>query len=158
MKEIEASVRAALEHYNMKEVEQLSQTTQLVKTRYPPIWSGQSYKRWKMEVERWSINNKASEEEKYIDLYKSLKKNDIIKYFVHRTLVKKVDEVRTVKRIIEVMTEKYLKTKSERILELMKKISYFKMDENVETLLDRFDELIMEVDKERLAENLKYAC
>ena len=110
-----------------------------------------------MEVERWCTNNKASEEEKYIDLYESLKKNDVIKDFVHRTLVEKVGEVRTVRRIIEVMTEKYSKTKSEKILELMRKISCFKMDDNMETLIDRFEELITEVDKEKLAENLKYA-
>ena len=52
VKEIEASVRAELEHYNRKEAEASGQTTQLVKTRYLPIWSGQSYERWKMEVER----------------------------------------------------------------------------------------------------------
>ena len=60
VKEIEASVRAAMEHYNRKEVEASGQTTQLVKARYLPIWSGQNYKRWRMEVERWSTNNKAS--------------------------------------------------------------------------------------------------
>ena len=39
----------------------------------------------------------------------------------------------------------------------MKKICKFKMDDNVETLLDRFKEMITEVDKINLAENLKYA-
>jgi hypothetical protein len=39
----------------------------------------------------------------------------------------------------------------------MKKISNFKMHENVKTLLDRFEELKMEVDKEKLGENLKCA-
>ena len=38
VKEIEASVRAALEHYGRKEIEPMNQTTQLVKSRYPPIW------------------------------------------------------------------------------------------------------------------------
>ena len=55
------------------------------------------------------------------------------------------------------MMDKYLKTKIEKILELMRKISCFKMDDNVETLRYRFDEIIMEVDKEKLVENLKYA-
>ena len=43
-------------------------TTQLVKTRQPPLWSGQKFDRWKVEVERWYENNKSSDEEKYIDL------------------------------------------------------------------------------------------
>ena len=72
-------------------------------------------------------------------------------------MVEKVGEVRTVRRIIEVMRDKYLKTKIEKILELMRKISCFKMDDNVEILIDRFEELIMEVHKGKLAENLKYA-
>ena len=50
-------------------------TTQLVKTRQPPLWSGQNFYRWKVEVERWYENNKSSDEEKYIDLLESLKKN-----------------------------------------------------------------------------------
>ena len=65
--------------------------------------------------------------------------------------------MRTVKKILDVMKEKYSKTKGEKILELMNKISNFKMDDNVETLLDRFEEMITEVDKINLAENLKYA-
>ena len=89
-------------------------------------------------------------------MYESLKKNNIIKEFVHRTLVEQVGEVRTVKRIIEVMMDKYSKTKSEKILELMRKISCFKIDDNVENLIDRFKELITEVEKEKLMENLKY--
>ena len=37
-------------------------TTQLVKTRQPPLWSGQQFDRWKVEVERWYENNKSSDE------------------------------------------------------------------------------------------------
>ena len=43
-------------------------TTQLVKSRQPPLWSGQQYDRWRIEVERWYKNNKSSDEEIYIDL------------------------------------------------------------------------------------------
>ena len=50
-------------------------TTQLVKPRFPPLWSGQDFDRWKIEIEKWFDNNKASDEEKYIDLIESLKKN-----------------------------------------------------------------------------------
>ena len=90
-------------------------------------------------------------------MFESLKKNDIIKDYIHRILVEKVRGTRTVKKALDVMSEKYLKTKGEKILDLMKKISNFKMDENVKTLLDRFKEMITEVDKTNLAENLQYA-
>ena len=65
-------------------------TTQLVKTRQPPLWSGQKFDRWKVEVERCYENNKSSDEEKCIGLLESVKKNDVIKDFVVNTLVEKV--------------------------------------------------------------------
>ena len=61
-------------------------------TRQPPLWSGQKFDRWKVEVERWYENNKSSDEEKYIDLLESLKKNEVIKEFVVNTLVKKWEQ------------------------------------------------------------------
>ena len=54
-------------------------TKQLVKPRFPPLWSGQEFDRWRIEVDRWFDNYKSSDEEKYIDLLESLKKNDAIK-------------------------------------------------------------------------------
>ena len=61
------------------------------------------------------------------------------------------------KKVLDVMNEKFLKMKGEKILELMKKISDFWTDGNVETLIDRFKEMIMETENMNLAENLKYA-
>ena len=78
---------------------------QLMKPKLPPIWSGQEFDRWRIEVEKLFNNNKSTEEEKYIDLLESLKKNDAIKEFVVKTLVEKVREVRIVKRILDVMIE-----------------------------------------------------
>ena len=57
-------------------------TTQLVETRQPPLWSGQKFDRWKIEVERRYENNKSKDEDNYIDLLESLKKNEVIKDFV----------------------------------------------------------------------------
>ena len=53
-------------------------TTQLVKPRQPPLWSGQKFDRWKVEVERWYENNRANDEDKFIDLLESLKNNEVI--------------------------------------------------------------------------------
>ena len=84
-----------------------------------------------LEIERWYENNKSSEEEKYIDLLESLKKNEVIKYFVVNTLVEKVGTTRTATRTLEVMSEKYDKNIGEKTSEMMRKISGkgFKSDE-----------------------------
>ena len=58
-------------------------TIQLVKPRFPSLWSGQEYDRWRVEVEKWYDNNKSTDEEKYIDFMESLKKNENIKEFVN---------------------------------------------------------------------------
>lgn len=54
-------------------------------------------------MERWYENNKYSDEDRYIDLLESLKKNEVINDFVVQTLVEKVGTTRTVMRIVEVM-------------------------------------------------------
>ena len=73
------------------------------------------------EVKNWTANSKASEEDKFIDLLESLKENYAIKEYVHRTLIEKVGNNRTVERMLKVLNEKYLITKAEKILGLMNK-------------------------------------
>ena len=34
-------------------------TIQLVKPRFPPLWSGQEYDKWRVEVEKWFDKNKS---------------------------------------------------------------------------------------------------
>ena len=50
---------------------------------------------------------------------------------MNRTLIEKVRENRNVKKVLEVMTEKYSRTKGEKMLEAMNNISGFKTDEKV---------------------------
>ena len=90
-------------------------------------------------------------------MLESLKENEAIKEFVVKTLVEKVGEIRIVKKILEVMTEKFAKTASEKTADMMRKISEngFKTDEKLDVMIDRFEEMIPEIDKIRLAENLK---
>ena len=94
-------------------------TTQLVKSRQPPLWSGQQFDRWRVEVERWYENNKSSDEEKYIDLLESLKKNEVIKEFVVNTLSEKVGTTRMAIKKMKVMEEKFDKTMSEKTSEMI---------------------------------------
>ena len=129
----------------------------LVNAGFPPTQTGQKFKRYKDEVEKWARNNKASEDDKYIDLLDSMKKNDMIKYFEQKTLIEKVADTRTVTKILEVLSEQYSITKGERLLYLMKGITNFSTEGNVEKLMDNFEEMITETDKAKLTENLKYA-
>ena len=59
-------------------------------------------------------------------------------------------------RILEVMTEKFDKNLSEKTSDMMRKISGegFKSDENVDRMIDRFGDTILEMKKIKLAENL----
>ncbi len=128
-----------------------------MKARWPPVWSGQKFEKWKVEIEKWTENNKATEEDKYVDLLESLKKNEAVKEFVTKTLVEKIGATRTVQRILELMAAKYAKSLSEKIMDAMKKICGFQTDKKVDILLDDFEEMVTEVESVRLADRLRYA-
>ena len=108
-------------------------------------------------MEKWTENNKSTEEDKYVDLMESLKKNKTIKDFVTKTLVDKVGERRTVTRVLEAMAEKYSKIVCEKIMDTMKKICGFWTDDKVDALIDRFEEMVTDTETLRLAERLRYA-
>ena len=59
-------------------------------------------------------------------------------------------------RILEVKTKKFDKNLSEKTSDMMRKISGegFKSDENVDRMIDRFGDIILEMKKIKLAENL----
>merc|ERR1712237_283242 len=84
-------------------------------------------------------------------------KNDAIKEFVSKSLLDKVGETRTVRKVLEVLAEKYSKTICEQIKDTMRKICSSKMSEKVDTLIDNFDEMLIEMTNLRLAEILQYA-
>ena len=60
------------------------------------------------------------EEDKYVDLLESHKKNDTIKIYVNRTIIEKVGENRSVMIMLEVLQHKYSQTKGEKVLDLIK--------------------------------------
>ena len=57
------------------------------------------------------------------------------------------------------MSEKYDRNMGEKTIEMMRKISGegFKSDESVDKMIDRFGDMIVEMKRIRLAENLDYA-
>ena len=84
-----------------------------------------------------------------------MKKNEVIKDFLVNILVEKVGTTRSATRILEVMSEKFDKNMGEKTSEMMRKISGegFRSDENVDKMIDRFGDMILEMKKIRLAEN-----
>ena len=74
------------------------------------MWSGQEFDRWKVEVEKWFDNNKSTDDEKYLYSMESVKMNESLKDFVVKTLEEKAGETRKIKRVLEVMIEKFAKT------------------------------------------------
>ena len=86
-----------------------------MKPRWPPGWSGQRFDKWRIEIEKWSENNKSTEEDKFMDWIESLKKNEAIKDFVSRSLIEKMGETRTIERVLRVMAEKYSKLTAKRL-------------------------------------------
>ena len=154
---VKAAMEAIYQQPQPQPQQQTQATTQLVKLRVPPAWIGQKFDKWKQEIEKWKENNRATEEDKYVDLVESLKKNDSIKDFVTKTLVEKAGETRTVERVLEILEEKYSKTECEKLADLMKRISGFKMAGSVDQLIDDFEEMMMEVKSLRLVDRLEYA-
>merc|ERR1711962_1621067 len=113
----------------------------------------------KAEVISWHNHGRGNNEEKFLDLIESRKKNDVIKVFVNRTLIEKIGTTRTVDRILEIMSEKFYINMGEKTIEIMRKISGggFMSNENVDKMMDRFRDMIVEMKKINLANNLDYA-
>merc|ERR1711984_58329 len=138
--------------------QEVRNTTQLVKPRYPPGWTGQRFEKWRVEIEKWSANNKASEEDKFVDLIESLKKTEAVKEFVTKSLLEKVGETRTVEKILQVMAEKFSKTICEQVRDTMRKICTVKMNGSVDSLIDNFEEMLLEMAKlEMSTTRMQYA-
>ena len=69
--------------------------------------------------------------------------------YVNRILIKKVGEIRNMKKVSETINEKFSNKMGENMLELMKDIRGFKTD-NIEILIDKFKDLVTKVDKMEL--------
>ena len=70
--------------------------------------------------------------------------------YVNRILIKKVGEIRNMKKVSETINEKFSNKMGENMLELMKDKCGLKTDENMEILIDEFKDLVTKVDKMEL--------
>ena len=79
--------------------------------------------------------------------------------FVVKTLVEKVGETRTFKKVLEVMTDKFAKATGDKTAEMMRRIyvNNFKTEDKINVILNKCEEIVLEIERIRLAENLKYA-
>ena len=107
-------------------------TTQITKAKTPPIWVGQSFERFRLEIEDWSRNNKDSEYNKYNDLIESLKKNDRIREYVITVVIDRTDDqnLKKVQAVLNVLAEKYEKTKAEKCNDIMERIVSFSTEKS----------------------------
>ena len=120
-------------------------------------WVGKDFVMWKKELEKWTENDKSSEETKYCNILESLKKNDEIKDFVVSTLAEKTENDSTVTAILQVLGEKYGRTESDKYVSLMAAVADFKMEVGIEVTTDNLGKMMAEVKKLDLAKNLDFA-
>ena len=133
--------------------------TEIRKQRPVPEWRGGDFELWRKEIVEWNRTHNSREEDKYQDVLENLKKNGSIREFVINTLIRKVGETKTVDRILEIMSEKYERNVGEKIMGVMKKIcgEGFKMDGDIEKVLDHFEQMMVDIDEVQLEQNLKFA-
>jgi hypothetical protein len=116
--------------------------TQLTKSKQPPKWDGQSFKKFIVEVESWDENNKDNDYNKYIGLLESLKKNPTVKKYIVNVVLEHTKDIETkkVKNVLESLKEKYGKSVTEKVQEVMKEILNFRKedDESCEVYWDKF--------------------
>ena len=74
-------------------------------------------------------------------------------------MVEKVGEKRTVKKILDVLSEKYAKNLGERTQDTMRMISgsNFKTEDKIEMKIDKFEEMLTEVERIGFVNNFRYA-
>ena len=135
-------------------------TTQITKAKPPPIWIGGDYERFREEVEAWDENNADSEMTKYGDLIESLKKNKDIKENDINVIQDKAKEIgdRSVKRVMDILEEKYRRTTVEKTKDTLKDILGFEMkaEENFEEYWDRCEILLTKCNREKVNEKFYY--
>ena len=84
------------------------------------------------------------------------KKNDTIKEYVNRIFIEEGKQNIKRTKILDILTEKYSKTKGEKILDLKRDISGLRIYNKEEILIDKFEDLVTKVDEIELASNHKY--
>ena len=135
-------------------------TTQITKAKPPPDWIGGDIERFRYEIEAWDENNADSNMTKYADLIESLKRNKDIKENDINVIQDKARDIgdKSVKRVMEILEEKYSKTTVEKTKDILKDILEFEMkkEENFEEYWDRCEILLTKCKREKINEKFYY--
>jgi hypothetical protein len=115
---------------------------------------GQSFERFKKEVEAWDMSNKDPPFTKYPDLIESLKKNSEVKEYIISGVLDNMADVenKTVEKSLLLLKDKYAKTTTEKSQEILKDILHFKMKkgETCEKFWDRFQYMVVDCQREKI--------
>jgi uncharacterized protein YukE len=107
-----------------------ARTTQLTRAKPPPIWAGEEFEKYELEIDTWNKANKDDNYTKYGDLTESLKKNKEKKQYITDIIIEQTSrlEDKTVKNMIQ-LKDKYGRTKAEKLKEVLKDVLEFKAEE-----------------------------
>ena len=106
-------------------------------------------------VEEQTKENKEPELKRYGTLIEDQKKskNPNIKKCVKERVFAKIGDNRTVKRLLELIKGKYQRTKGEKALCMMTKISIYDTKENIQVVLDDFENMMSYIKRKELVDN-----
>ena len=134
--------------------------TVLTKPKNPPMWGDETFERYQEQVLHWDANSKDSDLNKYQDLLEVLKKKKDLKDYVMNTVLDRTQiEGRTVRKVLEVLREKYEKTYAEKTEVMIEKIMVLMKvgeSESGEQTWDKFYRLVSEFEKMNLNEHPRY--
>ena len=93
-------------------------------------------------------------------MIESLKKNEKIQEYVITVVIDRTaeDTSKTVQAILDVLAEKYAKTKAEKCSDILERVLTFSTDssESCEKYLDKFESLMSEISKEKINSCFNY--
>ena len=132
----------------------------LIEPKLLPIWGGEEYELYAGEVHHWNKVSTDSEYSKYHDLREVLKKKKglekVMDTIVSRT---EADNNKTVKRIMELLEEKFGKTYAEKVMDVMGEMDRLKNGGEGETEEQRwemFRKVLSEFKRLKLREHTDY--
>jgi uncharacterized protein YukE len=160
MKSILANLTVAVTNCNNTNANSMPRTTQITKAKPPPRWAGEKFDKFKEQVKAWDEANKAEAYEKYGDLIESLKKNPVTKQYVSDVIIERTPNIedKMVEKIMTIMEEKFGRTKTERLYEVLKSILEFSVEEEEsdKEYWDRFKKLLNDANKEEVTKHFNY--
>ena len=123
----------------------------MTKPKNPPVWGPFDYERYKEQVLHWDQDSKDSELNKFKLLLNELNRKKEIPGSVMKIVHNRTHrEGRTIKKIVEVLRDKFTKTfveKTKYMIEKMMNLVNINADESREQIWDNFNCLVSDFEK-----------